>query len=81
MKFQLFSHVVLKVDVPNTRLKANDIVTIVEFLEARRNIPNAYCVEAFSAIGETLAVFIVAESDSEALIRHDILSKRTLEPA
>lgn len=63
MKFQLFDRVVLKIEVPDMRLKANDIVKIVEFLEARRELPDAHCLEAFSAIGETLAVFTVAESD------------------
>ena len=57
MKFQLFDRVALKVDVPDMRLKANDIVTVVESLEARRDLPNAYCVEAFNAIGGTIAVF------------------------
>ena len=61
MKFQLFDRVVLKVDVPDARLEANDIVTVVEFLEARRDLPNAYCVEAFNAIGETIAVFTVSK--------------------
>ena len=81
MKFQLFDRVALKVDVPDIRLKANDIVTVVEFLEARHDLPNAYCVEAFNAIGETLTVFTVAEDDIEALTANDILSKRTLQPA
>ena len=31
MKFQLFDRVAPKVDVPDMRLKANDIVTVVEF--------------------------------------------------
>ena len=79
MKFQLFDRVVLKVDVPDARLEANDIVTVVEFLEARRDLPNAYCVEAFNAIGETIAVFTVAEDDIEALTDNDMLSRSTLE--
>ena len=79
MKFQLFDRVVLKVDVPDARLEANDIVTVVEFLEARRDLPNAYCVEAFNAIGETIAVFTVAEDDIEALTDKDMLSRSTLE--
>lgn len=81
MKVQLFDRVVLKVDVPDMRLKANDIVTVVEFLEARRDLPNSYCVEAFNAIGWTIAVFTVAEDDIEALTERDVLSKRALESA
>ena len=81
MKFQLFDRVSLKVDVPDMRLKANDIVTVVEFLKARHDLPNAYCVEAFNAIGETIAVFTIAEDDIEALTANDVLSHRTLEAA
>ena len=79
MTLPLYERVALRVDIPTEGLKKGDVVTTVEFLAARRDLPNAYYVEAFNAIGETIAVFIVAEDDLEALTAHDVLSKRTLQ--
>ncbi len=79
MKLPLYERVALLVDVPQEHMRKGDIVTTVEFLEARGDLPNAYFVEAFNAVGDTIAVFIVTEDDLEALTEHDVLSKRTLE--
>ena len=78
MKFRIFDRISLKVDVPDMQLKANDVVTVVEFLEARHDLSNAYCVKAFNAISQIIAVFTVAEINLEALIRHEVLNRRTL---
>ncbi len=79
MTLPLYEQVALRIDVPEKGLKKGDVVTTVEFLAARRDLPDAFCVEAFNAIGETIAVFTVAESDLEALTDNDVLSKRTLQ--
>jgi Domain of unknown function (DUF4926) len=79
MKLPLFKQVALLRDFPEEGLRKGDIVTTVEFLEARRDLPNAYYVEAFNALGKTIAVFVVYESDIEALTDHDVLSRRTME--
>lgn len=81
MKLPLYERVVLLVDVPDKGLKKGDVVTTVEFLEARRDLPNGYVVEAFNAVGETIAVFTVFESNLEILTKYDVLSRRTLETA
>lgn len=78
MELPLYERVALRIDVPEKGLKTGDVVTTVEFLEARRDLPNAYCVESFNAVGETIAVFTVAENDLEALTEHDVLHKREL---
>ena len=79
MQLPLYERVALRIDFPEKSLKKGDVVTTVEFLKGRRDLPSAYYVEAFNALGETIAVFIVAEDDLEALTEHDVLSKRTLE--
>lgn len=81
MKLPLYKQVALLRDFPEEGFKKGDIVTTVEFLENRRDLPNAYFVEAFNALGRTIAVFIVEEDALEALTDHDVLSKRTLEVA
>lgn len=79
MKWPLYKQVALLKDFPEEGLKKGDVVTTVEFLGERRDLPSAYFVEAFNAVGKTIAVFIVEEDALEALTEHDILSKRTLE--
>lgn len=82
MKVPLYERVVLLKDVPEEGLKKGDVVTTVEFLEARRDLPNAYYVEAFNALGKTIAVFIVEEDNLEALTANDVLQVRhNLSPA
>jgi hypothetical protein len=81
MKLPLYKQVALLKDFPEEGLKKGDVVTTVDFLEGRRELPNAYFVEAFSALGKTIAVFIVEEDALEPLTDHDVLSKRTLETA
>lgn len=80
MKIPLYKQVALLKDYPEEGLLADDVVTTVEFLESPKpGIPNGYFVEAFNALGKTLAVFIVYEDDIEALTDHDVLHRRTLE--
>lgn len=79
MKWPLYKQIALLKDFPEEGMKKGDVVTTVEFLEARRDLPNAYFVEAFNAVGDTIAVFIVTEDELEALTEHDVLTKRTLE--
>ena len=79
MKVPLFKQVALLKDYPEQGLTADDIVTTVDFLESPGvDVPNGYFVEAFNALGKTIAVFIVYEDDIEALTEHDVLSKRTI---
>lgn len=79
MKIPLYEQVALLKDYPEEGLLAGDVVTTVEFLESPKpGIPNGYFVEAFNAIGKTIAVFIVYEDDIEALTDHDVLHRRTL---
>lgn len=82
MKIPLYKQVALLKDYPEEGLRAGDVVTTVEFLEAPTpGVPNGYYVEAFDALGKTIAVFIVYETDIEALTHKDVLTRRTLETA
>ncbi|WP_198045115.1 hypothetical protein [Spirosoma montaniterrae] len=69
-------------DFPEHKLLAKDLVTPIEYLESPEpGVSNGYYVEAFNAIGKTIAVFIVEEDALEPLTEHDVFSKRTLETA
>jgi hypothetical protein len=78
MKFPLYTHAALNVDVPRHGLRRGDVVTLVDFLEARNELPNAYVCEVFNAVGETIAVITVQEPDLVALTEHEILHTRPL---
>ena len=81
MKIPLYQQVALLKDFPEENLMAGDVVTTVEYLESPKpGVPNGYFVEAFNALGKTIAVFIVYEHDIDALTDHDVLSRRTMEP-
>lgn len=80
MNVTLYTQVALLKDYPEEGLLAGDVVTTVEFLESPKpGLPNGYFVEAFNALGKTIAVFVVYEDDIEALTDHDVLHRRTLE--
>ena len=82
MKLPLYNQVALLKDFPEEGLKAGDVVTTVEYMESPgADVPNGYFVEAFNALGKTIAVFVVYEHDIDALTEHDVLSRRTLEAA
>jgi hypothetical protein len=80
MKFQLFTKVVLTTDIPEDNLKKGDIATIVDH-HPIKNGEDGYSLEVFNAIGETIAVITVPESQIEALQQNYILSVRPLSRA
>jgi hypothetical protein len=61
MDFQLYTDVVLAVDIPEEKLQVGDIGTVVE----RHDVPGietGYSVEFFDMIGRTVALVTVPES-------------------
>jgi hypothetical protein len=77
MKYELFQRVALARDLPIKDLRAGDVVTIVD-----RHPPNGgepgYSIEVFNALGETIAVTVVAESYLQPLMASDIIHVRSL---
>ena len=80
MKYELFQRVALARALPDKRLQRGDVVTIVD-----RHPPNGgepgYSIEVFNAVGETIAVTVVAESSLQPLMASDIIHVRSLEEA
>lgn len=78
MKYELFSEVVLQKDIPAKRLKRGDVATIVEY-HPSADSEDVYSLEILNALGDTIAVVNVAESEIESLKESEVFSVRLLE--
>ena len=79
MAYELFSKVALKSDVPAHKLRWGDVATIVESHPGRPGQEPGYSLEVFNAVGETLAVVTVRESQIEPLTSKEVLHVRRLD--
>jgi hypothetical protein len=78
MKFEMFSRVALKTDVPQNGLRRGDLATIVEYHEGLPGQEPGYSLEVFNAVGDTVAVIALGESEIEPLSAKEILHVRPL---
>jgi len=78
MKFEMFSRVALKTNLPRHRLRRGDVATIVEHHRGRAGQEPGYSLEVFNALGDTIAVVTVRESQIEPLTSTKILNARQL---
>lgn len=77
MKFPLYSRVALAVDLPEEGIRRGDVATVVEYHAAPSTETEAgYSIEVFNAVGETLAVLTLPQSQLEALRPDEVLSVR-----
>ncbi len=81
MSVSLFERVVLLRDLPEERLRAGDVGTIVERHPASGEASQGYEVEFFAANGETVAVASVPIDAVRQATERDLLSVRVLTPA
>lgn len=66
MKYDLFSHVVLTEDLPSHGLCRGDLATVVEHYEGASGQEPGYELEVCNAVGESVGVVSVRESQVEA---------------
>ena len=78
MTFAPFQRVVLTTDVPEDRLQTGDVGVVVEHYRPRRDAPEGYEVEFFSATGETMAVVSLPATSLRAAGATEVLSVRGL---
>ena len=76
MTYELFTRVALKVDLPTHRLYKGDVATIVEYHEGAADQEAGYSLEVFNAVGDTVAVVTVRESQIEPLTSSELLHVR-----
>jgi hypothetical protein len=80
MKHDLFTQVALDVDLPKHGLYRGDVATVVEHHAGRRGQESGYSLEVFNAVGETVAVVTVRESQIAPLTANEMLHVRALVP-
>lgn len=78
--FELFTRVALKEDLAKYKLCKGDVATIVEYYPVK-NGEGDYSLEVFNAVGETIAVIAVGESQIESLMSNEVLHVRIIESA
>ena len=81
MKYELYSRVALKTDLPKNRLLRGDVATIVEAHAGRAGQEPGYTLEVFNGVGETIAVVTVRESQIEPLSADEVLTARPFNSA
>jgi hypothetical protein len=78
MKYDLFIRVALTEDLPDKHLRRGDVATIVESHPGRPGQEPGYSLEVFNAVGDTVAVVTVRESQIEPLTADEVLTVRPL---
>jgi hypothetical protein len=81
MKYKMFSRVSLKASLPKHGLRLGVVATIVEHHPGRPDQKPGYTLEVFNAVGETVGVVTVGESQIEPLTAKSLLHVRPLEQA
>jgi len=74
----MFSRVALKVNLPKHRLRRGDVATIVEHHQGHPGQETGYTLEVFNAVGETVDVVTVRESQIEPLTAKSLLHVRPM---
>lgn len=78
MTIELFKEVALRRDLPQKKLRAGDVGVVVEILPHPGGGPRGIMLEVFNAVGESLVVVTVPETDVEPLTADEVFSVRPL---
>jgi hypothetical protein len=78
MKYDLFRRVALTEDLPERRLRPGDVATLVEHHPGRPGQEPGYSLEVFNAVGESVDVVTVRESQIEPLTANELLTVRPM---
>ena len=76
MKHELFSHVILAQAFPEYGIRLGDLASVVEHYPGASGQDPGYVLEVYNAVGETVAVISVRESQVEAPRRDERLCVR-----
>ena len=76
--YDLFQAVALLRDIAEKENKKGDVATIVDHHQSS-TFEDGYSLEVFNALGDTIAVVTVTESEIETLKENEVFSVRSLE--
>jgi hypothetical protein len=77
---QLYQQVALRRDVAEHHLQKGDVAVVVDSVPHPRGGEDGCVLEVFNALGESIAVITVPQSDLEPLRSDEVLSVRPLQP-
>jgi Domain of unknown function (DUF4926) len=77
----LYQRVALKRELPEQNLKKGDIATLVDYVPSPGGGETGCVLEVFNALGESIAVVVVRESEIEGLHADEVLAVRPLAKA
>ena len=78
MSLKLYHQVALRRDLPERNLRRGDVATLVDFVPHPRGGDPGCVLEIFNALGDSLAVVAVPQSDVEELRADEVLTVRPL---
>jgi hypothetical protein len=78
MNYELYIRVALTDDLPAHGLCRGDVATLVEYHPGRAGQEDGYSLEVFNAVGDTVAVVTVRESQIQPLTADELLSVRPM---
>ncbi|MCY7276419.1 MAG: DUF4926 domain-containing protein [Phormidesmis sp. CAN_BIN44] len=81
MTLKLYQEVALTRDLPESKLRAGDIATLVDFVSRPNGGEEGCVLEVLNAVGESLAVIAVPISTVEVLRSDEILTVRPFSKA
>ena len=81
MSWPLYQRVALKRDLPEQGLKRGDVATLVDYVTGPKGGEPGCVLEVFNALGESIAVVAVRESEIEDLHAGEVLAVRPLAKA
>jgi hypothetical protein len=78
MSLPLYQRVALRRDLPEHNLRRGDVATLLDYVPHPEGGEQGCVVEVFNALGESIAVVAVSESDIEGLRADEVLAVRPL---
>jgi len=81
MSRPLYQRVALNLDLPEQGLKKGDVATLVDYVPGPEGGEPGCVLEVFNALGESIAIVAVRESEIEGLHAGEVLAVRPLAKA
>jgi hypothetical protein len=75
---ELYKEAVILRDIPEDRLHAGDVGTVVEILPHPTGGPRGIILEVFNVLGDTIAIVTLPETEVEALADDEVWHARRL---